>query len=114
MLKDLGVRALRILTVGYLAMGIMQVYSGIMRGAGDTVTCMWISLFTSVALRVPVAYFWANLSRSTEWPNGSPDCLYFSLLIAWSVGALLNYIFYRKGNWRHKAVVRKTAEVTMD
>ncbi|MCL1795481.1 MAG: MATE family efflux transporter [Clostridia bacterium] len=105
MLKDLGVRAIRTLAFGYLAMGVMQVYSGIMRGAGDTVTPMWISLITSVVLRVPVAYLWAWLSRSPEWPNGSPDCLYFSLLIVWCVGALLNYVYYRKGDWQTKSVV---------
>jgi len=108
LLKDLGVRAINTLAFGYVAMGVMQVYSGIMRGAGDTVTSMWISLATSVALRVPVAYLWAAMSRSPEWPNGSPDCLYFSLLIAWCAGALLNYVFYRKGNWKNKTFIRHT------
>ncbi len=109
-IKDLGVRALRILAFGYLAMSMMQVFAGIMRGAGDTMPSMWISLFTSVALRVPVAYLWAYFTRSPEWPNGSPDCLYFSLLVAWSIGALLNYLWYRKGNWRTKSIIRKETE----
>ena len=59
-LLDLGERQLRILAVGYLAMAVMQVYSGIMRGAGDTMPSMWISLVTSVAVRVPVAYLLAR------------------------------------------------------
>lgn len=106
-LMDLGERALRILAVGYLAMGIMQVYSGIMRGAGDTMPSMWISLFTTVVLRVPAAYLIAYLMRSPEWPVGSPDALYISMLIAWCTGAALNYWWYRRGNWRGKSVVRR-------
>jgi len=34
-----------ILAVGYIAMAVTQSLSGVMRGAGDTVTPMWISLF---------------------------------------------------------------------
>ncbi|MCL1963532.1 MAG: MATE family efflux transporter [Firmicutes bacterium] len=105
---NLGVRMLRILAVGYLAMGIMQVYMGILRGAGDTAPSMWISLFNTVALRVPVAYLWAYFTRSPQWPKGSPDSLYVSLLVAWVSGAALNYLWYRRGGWKHKVVVRKT------
>jgi len=78
-----------------------------MRGAGDTMPSMWISLLTTVVFRVPVAYGWAYLTRSPEWPNGSPDSLYFSLLFAWVIGALLNYLWYRRGNWRQKSIIRK-------
>ena len=104
-LLDLGERQLRILAVGYLAMAVMQVYSGIMRGAGDTMPSMWISLVTSVAVRVPVAYLLAALTRSPEWPNGSPDSLYVSLLVSWVLGAALNYAWCRRGRWREKSVV---------
>jgi len=106
-IRDLGMHQLRILALGYLAMAMLQVFSGTMRGAGDTLPSMWISLATTVAFRVPVAYVWAYLTRSPEWPNGSPDSLYFSLLIAWVMGALLNYLWYRRGNWRDKSVIRK-------
>lgn len=105
--KDLGMRQLRIMSIGYLAMGVSQVYGGIMRGAGDTLPTMWISLITSVCLRLPVAYLWAYLTRSPQWPSGSPDGLYFSLLITWVIGAALNYAWYRRGKWKDKAVVRR-------
>ena len=55
-LIDFSTRMMRVLAVGYVAMAVTQSLGGVMRGAGDTVTPMWISLITTVLLRVPVAY----------------------------------------------------------
>ena len=55
-LIDLSYRMMQILSVGYIVMEMTQCLSGIMRGAGDTVTPMWISIITSIALRIPLAY----------------------------------------------------------
>lgn len=107
---ELGARQLRILAAGYLAMSMMQVFGGIMRGAGDTMPSMWISMVTTIAIRVPVAYIWANLSRSAQWPNGSPDSLYFSLMISWVLGAVFTFLWYRRGQWRNKSVIRRAAQ----
>ncbi|MBE7052549.1 MAG: MATE family efflux transporter, partial [Ruminococcaceae bacterium] len=63
-LVDLSVYLMRILAFGYIAMAVTQSLSGVMRGAGDTMTPMWISLFTSVALRIPVAYGISYLTRT--------------------------------------------------
>ena len=110
MIKDLGVRALRILAPGYIAMGMMQVFSGIMRGAGDTMPSMWISLVTSVILRVPTAYALAYFTKSEQWLNGSPDSIYLSLLLAWVMGAILNYAWYKRGKWRQKSLTQPQAK----
>jgi len=103
-LVDLGVYILRILAVGYIAMAVTQSLSGIMRGAGDTVTPMWISLFTSVLFRVPLVYAMLFLTKSEEYPIGRFECLPVSLLCCWLMGALLTYIFYRRGKWKNKAI----------
>ena len=55
-LARLSADMMKILAGGYIAMAVTQSLSGIMRGAGDTVTPMWISLLTTVAVRVPLAY----------------------------------------------------------
>ncbi len=104
---NLGAHALRVLALGYMAMGVTQVYGGIMRGAGDTMPSMWISIVVTVLFRVPMAYLLAALTRSPEWPNGSPDSLYFSLLAAWVFGAIFTYLWYRRGGWRNKSVIRR-------
>ena len=101
----LGVHMLRILALGYIAMAVTQSLSGVMRGAGDTMTPMWISLITTVVIRVPVAYGIAFLTRSPEQPLGTPDCLFYSLLFSWVIGAILTTIFYRRGKWAKKNAI---------
>lgn len=105
---DLGFHMMCILAVGYIAMSVTQGLSGVMRGAGDTMTPMWISFITTVVIRVPIAYGIAFLTRSPEQPAGNPDCLYISLLVSWVLGALITYFCYRRGKWKHKAITSET------
>lgn len=102
---DMGMHMMAILAVGYVCMGITQVFCGTMQGAGDTVTPMLISFTTTVIIRVPLAYGLAFLTRTPELPHGSPDSLYISLLASWVIGAALSFFFYRRGKWRKKAIV---------
>ena len=103
-LVDLAVRMMRILAFGYICIAVTQVLGGIMRGCGDTITPMWITMFTTVVLRIPVAYGLAYLTRCPEYPNGRPEALFCSLLVAWTMGAVVSYIVFRRGNWRRKAL----------
>ena len=99
----LGVHMLHILAVGYIAMAVTQSLSGVMRGAGDTMTPMWISLITTIIIRMPLAYGIAYFTRSEALPTGTPDSIFISLLISWVMGALLTAICYRHGKWRRLA-----------
>ena len=99
---NLGVGMMRLLAIGYIAFAVTQTLQGVMRGAGETVIPMWISIITTVALRMPIAYLWAWLSRSEMYPNGDPVCLYGSLLIAWITACLLSIFFYIRGKWRKR------------
>ncbi len=103
-LVDMSMRMMRILAVGYIAMAVTQSLSGVMRGAGDTMTPMWISLVTTVAIRVPVAYGIAYLTRSAQYPNGRCECVFISLLFSWTLGAVITFICYRWGKWKGKAI----------
>ena len=95
---------MRILAAGYIAIAVSQSLSGVMRGAGDTMTPMWISLITTVALRIPIAYGISYLTRSEALVNGRFECVHVSLLISWSVGALLTVLFYAVGKWKKKGL----------
>ncbi|HHT68016.1 MAG TPA: MATE family efflux transporter, partial [Firmicutes bacterium] len=107
-LVDFSVRMLRILAFGYIAVAVTQSLSGVMRGAGDTMTPMWISLITTVGLRVPVAYGLAYLTRSELYPTGRPESVFVSLLISWTLGALITFAFFKRGAWRYKGITRDT------
>lgn len=103
-LVDLSYYLMKILAVGYIAVAVTQSLSGIMRGAGDTMTPMWISLITTVAVRVPIAYGISYLTQTPELPNGRSECIQISLLASWIIGAILTVIFYRLGKWKNKAI----------
>lgn len=103
-LVELSMNMMKILAVGYIAVAVTQSLSGIMRGAGDTMTPMWISIVQTVALRVPLAYGLCYLTRTPELPNGRRECLFISLLIAWLLGAAVTCVFYVKGKWKEKAL----------
>ena len=101
-LIDLSARMLRILAAGYIAMAVSQVLGGVMRGAGDTVTPMWLSVISTVLLRLPLAYGLAALTRCEPYPNGRPEALFGSLLISWVLGAAMHFIADHSGLWKKK------------
>lgn len=103
-LVDLSMKAMQIIAVGYIAMAVTQSLSGVMRGAGDTMTPMWISIMTTVIIRVPLAYIISFLTRTAELPNGRWECIPISLVSSWVLGALLTFIFYKRGNWKNRAL----------
>lgn len=103
-LVNLSYELMKILAVGYIAVAVTQSLSGVMRGAGDTMTPMWISLITTVAIRVPIAYGISFLTRTAELPYGRQECIQISLLLSWLIGALLTAIFYARGKWKDKAL----------
>ena len=109
-LVELSMRMMRILATGYIAVAITQSLSGVMRGAGDAVTPMWISLITVVAFRVPLAYGIAYFTRSELYPTGRPESTFISLLISWVLGAVITMYYYRKGAWRTKEIQKATAQ----
>ena len=96
---------MRILSLGYIAMEVTQCLSGIMRGAGDTVTPMWISILVSVLLRVPLAYLMVNLTKTPELPQGNCYMMQLSMLITWVTGAFITFLMYKRGRWMGKSVV---------
>ena len=103
-LVDLSFNMMKILAVGYIAMEVTQCLSGVMRGAGDTVTPMWISMVTTVAIRIPLAYGIAYLTRSPELPGGDSACIFISLLISWVLGACITALCYKLGSWKKRAL----------
>ena len=103
-LVELSCDLMKILAVGYIAMAVTQSLSGIMRGAGDTMTPMWISLITTVLVRIPIAYGISWATTTPELPHGQSVCIQISLLITWVLGAVLTAIFYARGKWKTKAI----------
>ncbi len=96
----LGATGLRWQAAGYVAFAVSQVLQGVMRGAGETVIPMWISVLSTIVLRMPLAYGIAYLTVSEVWPNGHPIALFSSLLISWVLSMVLTLVIYKHGNWK--------------
>ena len=104
-LVDMSMYMMSILAVGYIAMAVTQSLSGVMRGAGDTVTPMWISLINTVVIRVPLEYGISYATRSPELPYGRSECIQVSLLVTWILGACITAFFYKRGKWKTKGIM---------
>ncbi len=100
-LIDLSMGMMYILAAGYVAMSVTQVLQGVIRGAGDTVTPMWISLLTTVLLRLPVAY---GLVYLTQKAGASllvqEQMVFVSLLVTWLLGMVITIVVYKVGKWK--------------
>ncbi|MBE7034285.1 MAG: MATE family efflux transporter [Ruminococcaceae bacterium] len=103
-LVQMSYNLMLILAAGYIAMAVTQSLSGVMRGAGDTMTPMWISLITTVGIRVPLAYGISYLTRTPELPHGIKECIQISLVSCWVLGAIITAIFYARGKWKDKSL----------
>ena len=101
-LIDLATRMIRLMAVGYICIAITQVLGGVMRGAGDTVSPMWISIISTIIIRGPLAYILAELTKNETYPHGQPIALFGSLMISWVLGMVLSIIVYAIGKWRKK------------
>ncbi len=102
-LIQLSMGMMYILAAGYVAMSVTQVLQGVMRGAGDTVTPMWLSFGTPIALRLPMAYGMVALMKKLGAPVLMQERMVFvSLLAVWIVGMLITVILFRLGKWKKK------------
>ena len=103
-LIELSMGMMYIVAAGYVAMSVTQVLQGVMRGAGDTLTPMWISFGTTIAMRLPVAYGMSALVRRLGGSVLMQERMVFvSLLAAWITGMLITIFVFRAGRWKKKA-----------
>ncbi len=95
---DIGYRYLLIVGSFYIVFNSMFVINGVMRGAGDTLIPMLITLLSLWIIRIPVASILSKYIGS--------DGIWWSIPIGWVVGAILAYWYYRSGKWKTKGVVK--------
>lgn len=103
----MGKRYLGIVCPFYVVFAVMYVLNGALRGAGDTLIPMFISLVSLWMIRIPLAWV---LSRI--W---GPDGIWWSVPISWGVGALLLVWYYFAGRWQHKtSITRQEVALTLE
>ena len=108
-LIDMGYGFIRVMIPAYFFMTFGQSLGGVVRGAGDSMGPMWISLITNTVIRIPAAYLIAHFTISEIYPAGHPNTTFIALSIAMGIHLIASTVYYFKGPWKNKAVVGKYA-----
>lgn len=93
----IGEKYLIIVSSFYLLFSTMFTINGVLRGAGDTLIPMFITLFALWIIRIPGAYFLSSKIGETG--------IWWSIPLGWSMGTIFSYLYYRTGRWKTKSIV---------
>ena len=96
---EIGQNYLIIVSSFYLVFSSMFTIHGVLRGAGDTLIPMFITLFSLWIVRIPAAYLLSDKIGS--------DGIWWSIPMGWVIGMSFSYIYYRTGRWKTKAVTNQ-------
>lgn len=96
----LGAEYLSIASIFYVIFSAMFVYMGVMRGAGDTIFTMLVSLLSLWVIRIPLAYILSSWIGVTG--------IWWSIPVGWTMGMLASLIYYNTGRWKRHVVIKKS------
>jgi putative MATE family efflux protein len=78
----------------YIVFSALFCYNAVMRGAGDVIIPMFITLISLWFIRIPFAYIFA--------PYMAEKAIWWSAPASWSIGLLLSYLYYKTGRWHRR------------
>ena len=99
-----GSRYLRYVALSYIPMALMFTIGGVIRGAGDTVATMYLTLGSLWIVRVPLARYLSSL------PQLGVAGVWLAMALGTCIGFVFHLLYYRSGRWKEKVVVQKAAE----
>jgi putative MATE family efflux protein len=94
----LGDQYLTIVSSFYILFTLMFIYNGVMRGAGDTLVPMFVSILSLWIIRIPMAWFLSGKIGAAG--------IWWSIPAGWAIGLALSFLYYKSGRWKKKAVVK--------
>jgi putative MATE family efflux protein len=94
----IGDQYLTIVSSFYVLFTLMFIYTGVMRGAGDTLIPMFFSLLSLWIIRIPMAWYLSGKIGAAG--------IWWSIPSGWIIGLALAYIYYKSGRWKKKSVVK--------
>jgi len=96
---EIGVEYLIIVGIFYVLFGIMMINNGVMRGAGDVMVPMLITIAALWLVRVPLALFFTNTLKLGT--NG----IWWSIPAGWLIGSTCSTLYYLSGRWKRKDLI---------
>jgi putative MATE family efflux protein len=94
---EIGAQYLMIVSSFYFAFTTMFIFNGVLRGAGDTIVPMFVTLLSLWFIRIPLS---ALLSQRIGTVG-----IWWGIPIAWLVGMCLAIAYYLTGNWKKKTII---------
>ncbi len=89
----------RIICWAYLSLSIYFILQSTVRGAGSMVVPLFLTIGT-MTLRIGLAYLLAKFTTLKEIG------IWMAILISTVVGLLQMYLYYKKGNWQLKSILK--------
>ncbi len=89
-----AIRALRVISLGYVFYGIGMVLTNAFNGAGDTRTPTIINLFCFWAFQIPLAYCLAIILKL------GPSGVFWAIVLTESTLTVVSFIIFRQGKWK--------------
>ncbi len=113
---SIGNEYLIIISSFYLVFTALFLTNGVLRGAGDTIIPMFITLISLWLVRVPLSYILSrgfytqihffNFSFNMNIPiEMGVKGIWWAAPIAWIIGLGFSYLYYLSGRWKLKVVV---------
>lgn len=93
-----GADYLRIVASFYILLTTMFTINGMLRGAGDTLIPMFVTLLSLWIIRVPLSYWLSGF-----WGEKG---IWWAIPLAWVFGVTASYVYYKTGKWKNKSVVK--------
>lgn len=91
---SVAVKALRIVSLGYIFYGVGMVMMNAFNGAGDSRTPTWINLFGFWLFQIPLAYGLAVLL------DLGPTGVFIAIITAETAISIAGVILFRQGKWK--------------
>ncbi|MEG1256045.1 MATE family efflux transporter [Clostridium sp.] len=86
----------------YAIVGAMFITTGVLRGAGDSIFPMVVSILSLWLIRIPLAYFFSSFLGTKG--------IWMSISTAWTFGMIATFIYYKSGRWKKKSIIDDTIE----
>ena len=85
----------------YIINSFAQPMLGVVRGAGDTISPMWLGIFTNIVLRLITAHGFVAIARSMGASLWTQERMVFvSMVTGMVVSAVATFFIYKFGRWK--------------
>ncbi|MCD7937779.1 MAG: MATE family efflux transporter [Tannerellaceae bacterium] len=99
---QIGSDYLFVLGLFFVVHGALNIFNGVLRGAGDTFFPMIVSLLSLWLIRIPLAAWLSNYYGT----NG----IWWSIGISIGIGCSIIYIYYKTGYWKKRKIIKMESE----